>query len=103
MYARIAKEAYDIWSTSPLFSQAFFPSPFAIFAGKEYGKKYIARNTACLDDLGVAWEHLPNAAATKSKFPILYQDLPQKHLSGCCNMISGWADAQKAIAALRDQ
>lgn len=102
MYTRIAKEAYDIWSTSPTFRQVFSPSPFALVAGKTYGKKYIDQYTSCLDDLGLPWEQLPHAAATKSKFPILYQDLPQNDLSGYCNMSAGWADAHKAIAALRD-
>ncbi|KAF2820160.1 FAD-dependent oxidoreductase [Ophiobolus disseminans] len=102
-YTKIAKEAYDTWSTSPLSRDVFFKSPFAFLANKDYGKQYINRCTARLDELGLPWEELADTEATKAAFPLLYSTLPKMKLSGYCNRNAGWADAQKAITVVRDQ
>jgi sarcosine oxidase/L-pipecolate oxidase len=74
-----------------------------LVASKDDRQQYIKQCSASLDGLGLPWENLPDATATRASFPVLYEQLPQTNLHGYCNRTAGWADAQKAIAAVRDQ
>ncbi|KAF2123430.1 fructosyl amine: oxygen oxidoreductase [Dothidotthia symphoricarpi CBS 119687] len=103
VYAKIAKEAYDVWHSAPEFQGIFFPSANAFIASKAYGRSHVDKCKDVLDSLGLPWEQLPDQETIKNMFPMLYGDKLQSELYGYCNRSSGWADAQKAIAFLRDQ
>ncbi|KAM0716423.1 hypothetical protein Q7P37_007868 [Cladosporium fusiforme] len=103
IYARLAKEAYDLWTSSPLYQHAFYPTPFTLVANNSSGRSYIDKCTQSLDQLSLPWQKLESAADTRSKFPALSGQLAHPDFQGYINRQAGWADAQKAIAGLRDQ
>ncbi|XP_014555250.1 hypothetical protein COCVIDRAFT_27871 [Bipolaris victoriae FI3] len=103
VYARLAKEAFDVWCAHPKFRGIFYHGPNAFIASKAYGRTHLEKCTDALDGLGQTWKAMPNQEAIKAMFPILYGDTINSSLSGYCNSSSGWADAQKAIALLRNE
>jgi sarcosine oxidase/L-pipecolate oxidase len=103
LYAKLAKEAFDVWRDDPRFRGIFHHGPNAFIASKAYGRMHLKKCTDALDGLNHPWEPMPNQGAIKSEFPILYGGTVHTNLSGYCNRSSGWADAQKAITVLRNQ
>ena len=103
LYAKLAKEAFDVWRDDPRFRGIFHHGPNAFIASKAYGRTHLKKCTDALDGLSHPWEPMHDQGAIKSKFPILYGDTVHTNLSGYCNRSSGWADAQKAITVLRNQ
>ena len=103
-YAKLAKEAYDLWLSDPQYKNGtFFPTPNVFTARKPYGRSHLNKCTAALDGLGVYTEPLPGKEAIQNVSPLLFGDKPESDLYGYLNRSSGWADAQKAITGLRDQ
>lgn len=103
VYARLAKEAYNLWNSSPLYSRAFFPTPFALVASNDSGRSYVDRCTESLDRLGLPWHGLRDADDARTQFPALSGQLAQPDFHGYVNRQAGWADARQAIALLRDR
>lgn len=103
VYAKLAKEAYDIWNTSPLYSQAFHLTPFVLTAANSSRRAYVDKCTESLEKLGLPWQGLKDAADTRRQFPALSGPLAHPSFHGYVNHQAGWADAQQAIALLRDQ
>ncbi|KAH7086449.1 FAD dependent oxidoreductase [Paraphoma chrysanthemicola] len=103
VYAKLAKEAFDLWNDDPKFRGIFYHGPNAFIASKEYGRTHLKKCTDALDRLSHPWQPLPDQKAIKAEFPILYGDTAQPNMSGYCNRSSGWADAQKAVTVLRNE
>ena len=103
-YTKIAKEAYDRWSSAPEYKGIFYPSPFTLVAGKQntYGCAWVDKCISHLDELGLEYERLADADVIKDLFPTLSGDLIHPDLYGYCNRNAGWADAAKGIALFRD-
>lgn len=103
VYAKLAKEAFDVWHSHPKFREIFHHGPNAFIASKAYGRTHLQKCTDVLDDLNQPWEPMLDQEAIKAEFPILYGDAVHSNLSGYINRSSGWADAQKAITVLRNE
>jgi sarcosine oxidase/L-pipecolate oxidase len=103
VYMKIAKDAYDLWSTSPIYKEAFFLSPLALVATQNAGCAYIASCLERLDAMSLPWQSLETAEETKRKFPTLTGTLAQPDFYGYCNVQAGWVDAKLAISGLRDR
>ncbi|EXJ88752.1 hypothetical protein A1O3_01816 [Capronia epimyces CBS 606.96] len=102
-HTAIAKEAYDLWATSPLYKDVFFPTPFVVTATNAPGRSYIDKCLHNLDQLSLPYQRLQDAQLTKRIFPALTGDLGGASFHGYWNSAAGWADAQLAITLLRDQ
>lgn len=103
VYAKLAKEAYDLWTSSPLYSQAFHSTPFALTAANPSGRAYVDKCTQSLDTLGLPWQSMQDAMDARRQFPALSGPLAQPDFHGYVNRQAGWADSQQAIALLRDR
>ncbi|KAJ4982604.1 sarcosine oxidase [Stagonosporopsis vannaccii] len=103
VYARLAKEAFDIWYEHPKFRGIFHHSANAFIASKAYGRTHLEKCTNVIDGLDCPWEPMPNQESIKARFPILYGDIVNSTLSGYKNPSSGWADARMAIILLRNE
>ncbi|KAH8172517.1 FAD dependent oxidoreductase domain-containing protein [Sarocladium implicatum] len=103
VYLNIAYEAYLKWTT-PKYKDIFFPSPFIVSSSSEsaMGRAYTESCTAALTKRGLPWKSLEDAEAAKSMYETLTGNLAQPGFFGYTNRQAGWADAQKAIAQLRD-
>lgn len=106
MYTRIAKEAYEAW-TSPTYTSRdiFHSSPFILAAGAKNARarSWIDRCTSQLADLGLPYERLNSAKQAKDLFPQLSGPLFQPDFYGYCNRSAGWADAAKGVLFFRDR
>lgn len=103
VYAKLAKDAFDIWNDHPKFRGIFYHGPNAFIASKARGRTHLQKCTDVLDGLKHPWEPMVNQEAIKAAFPTLYGDVVDSNLSGYTNRSSGWADAQKAISVLRNE
>ncbi|KAI8933130.1 hypothetical protein NX059_009771 [Plenodomus lindquistii] len=103
IYARLAKEAFDLWLSHSIYQDSFYHTANAFVSSKPYGRSHVDKCTDVLDGLGLPWERLSSKAAIKEMFPVLYGEEAQSDLYGYCNRSSGWADARKAVVGLRDQ
>lgn len=102
-YTKIAKEAYDLWSTSPLYHNVFFKRPFILATNTAQGRAYIKRCTDNLDIFSLPWAELHSEKEAKKDFPVLTGPLASPGFYGYINAQAGWADAGLAIAGLRDR
>lgn len=104
VYLDIARKAYQKWC-QPKYKGIFYPTPFILTSndgGEGKAASYIKSTTALLDKKRIPWSGMPNAAAAKSRYPMLTGTLATPHFYGYCNENAGWADASKAISQLRD-
>jgi sarcosine oxidase / L-pipecolate oxidase len=61
------------------------------------------KTTSQLDKLQLPWSRLEDAAEARRHFPILTGKLAEPDFEGYTNRSGGWADANKAIAQLRNE
>ncbi|KAH6967612.1 FAD dependent oxidoreductase [Ilyonectria sp. MPI-CAGE-AT-0026] len=103
-YLRLAYDAYQKWSKMPKYHNIFFPSPFILTSNSDrpFGRSYIEKCTAALDERGFRWKRLENARETKQMYPTLSGPLAAPGFFGYTNVQAGWADAHKALSQLRD-
>ncbi|EXJ93407.1 hypothetical protein A1O1_01799 [Capronia coronata CBS 617.96] len=101
-YARLAKEAFDLWNT-PQYEGIFNRSPFVLVGEDENGRAFIDRCTTGLGRASLSWRRLETGDETKNLFPVLSGQLTQKDFHAYCNFTCGWADSQLAIATFRDR
>ncbi|KAF2009053.1 FAD-dependent oxidoreductase [Aaosphaeria arxii CBS 175.79] len=103
-YFKIAKEAYESWSSEPQYKGIFYSTPYAAVVSENntYGRKWVDKCVSHLTDLGLAHTKLPNAKTAKEIFPTLTGDLLQPDLVGYSNAAAGWADAAKGVALFRN-
>ncbi|KAJ5222244.1 uncharacterized protein N7469_008484 [Penicillium citrinum] len=108
VYARIAKEAFDLWQ-QPEYSDAFYPTT-CLWVSQDSStpeqpiqpkaKEYSDKTKRVLTQIGQEWHALKSVEETKEKFPDLTGRLATPGFDGFYNDIAGWADAGKAIARL---
>lgn len=101
-YARLAKEAYDLWSTLPEYKNSFNSAPFMLVSGNSSEDNYSRKSQDVLKRLGYASHDLKDAATAKRSFPSLTGGLAAPDFGGYYNTAAGWADAGVAITRLRD-
>ncbi|TDZ16083.1 L-pipecolate oxidase [Colletotrichum orbiculare MAFF 240422] len=103
-YTDIAYDAYIKWSGDSKYEGIFHPANF-ILTGSMTGKdeSWIDKTTTQLDRKSLPWTKLDSAEGARNAFPVLSGKLAEPHFSGYLNKAAGWADANKAIAQLRDE
>lgn len=103
VYLQVAYDAYQKWSQSPKYKGIFYGSPFVLTCEPaSAGQAYIEKTTTALTEQRMPWTKLPDVEAVRQHHPLLTGPL-QKSFYGYSNHQAGWADAQKAIAQLRDE
>lgn len=104
IYLKIAYEAYQKWSQSPKYKDIFVPAPVVLSSNHSpNGTSYIQKATGALDRAGLPWTRLESTEATRRFYSSINGPLAAPGFTGYQNKQAGWADAQKAIAALRDE
>lgn len=103
LYTKIAKEAYDLWSSSPLYQRSFFKHPFILATAQGSSRQYIDRCLSNLQSLSLPYKEISCANDARRRFPTLTGPLAGPHHDGYSNTNAGWADAAIAIADLRDR
>ena len=107
VYARIAKEAFDLWQT-PEFNDAFHPTP-CLWVCQEgtpeqpvqpRAQEYSAKTKRVLTAMGQEWHAVKSVEEAKRRFPKLTGRLATIGFDGFYNTSAGWADAGKAISQL---
>ena len=108
VYARIAKEAFDLWQ-QPEYSDAFYPTT-CLWVSQDSStpeqpiqpraKEYCEKTKDTLTQMGQEWHALSSVEETKQRFPDLTGRLATPGFDGFYNDTAGWADAGKAIARL---
>ncbi|KAJ5179007.1 hypothetical protein N7492_002217 [Penicillium capsulatum] len=107
VYARIAKESYDLWKTLE-FNDAFYPAP-CLWVCQEStpeqpvqprAQEYSAKTKRVLTEMGQEWHAVRSVEEAKQRFPKLTGKLATPGFDGFYNTSAGWADAGKAIARL---
>ncbi|KAJ5092976.1 hypothetical protein N7456_008837 [Penicillium angulare] len=107
VYARIAKEAFDLWQT-PEFSDAFYQAPCLWVCQdgtperpvQPRAREYSEKTKRVLTEMGQPWHAVESVAKTKRLFPKLNGKLATSGFDGFYNNTAGWADAGKAISRL---
>lgn len=107
IYARLAKEAYDLWKT-PEFNDAFYPTPCLWVCQdgtpeqpvQPRAQEYSMKTKRVLTEMGQEWHALRSVEEAKQRFPILTGKLATPGFDGFYNTSAGWADAGKAISRL---
>lgn len=105
VYTRIAKEAYDLWSSPSYVSNGiFYPTPFVLATNEKdtRARAWIDRCIKGLEQDKLPYERLASVSATKSLFPTLSGPLIQPDFYGYCNRSAGWADAAKGVLYFRN-
>lgn len=103
VYTAIAKEAFDAWSSSPQYQGIFFPSPFVLTTSTEPGRVWVRKCMDGLEQLSLPYQPLGSAEEARKHFPVLQGPPKEPGYYGYLNRQAGWADAERAIACLRDQ
>lgn len=103
IYLKLAKDAYDLWSTSPHYRKVFLKQPFILSTTSPSGRAYIDQCLKNLSLLSLPWTQIHSSKEAKKTFPILTGTLASPGFYGYCNSQAGWADAALAIAGLHDQ
>ena len=101
-YLRIAHEAYQKWSQSPKYKDIFSSAPILAAMNNKSPRPWVQGVSDALTKHGLPFTRLPDAESARRAFPALSGDLASPGFSGYYNAQAGWADAQKAIAQLRD-
>lgn len=104
VYMKVAYEAYQKWSQSPKYRDIFVPAPVVLTSNHDpVGRSYIQKATKALDRAHLPWARLESAENTRRLYPTIRGSLAGPDFMGYHNQQAGWADAQKAIASLRDE
>lgn len=104
IYLKLAYEAWQKWAESPKYKGVFVSTPVILASNKSsVGRSYVQKSTAALDRAGLPWEKLESVEATRRVYPTISGPLAGPDFMGYHNQQAGWADAQKAIAGLRDE
>lgn len=103
-YLKLAYEAYGRWNQEPKYKGIFHRSRY-LLAGNTttHAPLWIERTTAALTRNGLPWSKIVDAAAAKKNYPTLSGELASPGFFGYSNEQSGWVDASKAVAQLRDE
>ncbi|KAE8148735.1 FAD dependent oxidoreductase [Aspergillus avenaceus] len=107
VYARMAKEAYDLWLT-PTYNEAFHQTPCLWVTQKESpgqpiqpdAEEYSRKTREVLTNMGEPWHSVPTTEAAKKEFPGFTGPLGNPGFYAFCNNSAGWADAGLATARL---
>ncbi|EYE94322.1 NAD(P)/FAD-dependent oxidoreductase [Aspergillus ruber CBS 135680] len=107
VYARMAKEAYDLWLT-PTFKEAFHQTPCLWVTQKEspgqpvqeMAEEYSRKTRDVLTKMGEPWHSVPSAEQAKREFPGFTGKLGSPGFDAFCNTSAGWADAGLATQRL---
>ena len=107
VYARMAKEAYDLWKT-PMFSEAFHQTPCLWVTQKAspgqpvqaMAEEYSRKTREILTKMGEPWHAVPTTEQAKKEFPGYTGPLGSPGFDAFCNTSAGWADAGLATARL---
>lgn len=104
VYLKMAYEAYQKWSQSLKYRDIFVPAPAVLTSHRNsVGRSYIQNATDALDRAHLPWERLESADHTRRLYQTISGSLAGPNFVGYHNQQAGWADAQKAIASLRDE
>ncbi|RAK95222.1 NAD(P)/FAD-dependent oxidoreductase [Aspergillus ibericus CBS 121593] len=111
VYAQMAKDAYELWNTSPDYTASFHRTPCVWTAQQSGpanlvqagGSDFIRKSKEILTDMGHEWHGLDDVAALKARFPAITGTPIGQGFEGFYNSSAGWADAGLAIAGLRDR
>ena len=104
VYLKVAYEAYQKWAQSPKYRDIFVPAPVVLTSNHNpVGRSYIQKATEALDRAHLPWATLESADDTQRLYPAISGSLTGPGFMGYHNQQAGWADAQKAIAGLRDE
>ncbi|KAA8642964.1 hypothetical protein EYZ11_007251 [Aspergillus tanneri] len=108
VYARIAKEAFDLWKT-PEYNEAFHQTPCmwvtqeasnGIQTVQPRAQEYSRKTRDVLTAMGQTWHGLHSAEDARRQFPTLSGPLASPGFYAFYNEAAGWADAGLAIARL---
>lgn len=107
VYARMAKEAYDLWNT-PTYREAFHQTPCLWVTQKESpgqpvqvgAEEYSRKTRDILTKMGEPWHAVPTTEAAKREFPSFTGQLGSPGFYAFCNASAGWADAGLATQRL---
>ena len=108
VYARIAKEAYELWQT-PTYSDAFHSTP-CMWVSQEGtpeqpvqpgAAEYSRKTQRVLTEMGQEWHSVPSGKEAKRLFPTFTGDLERvPGFDAFYNTAAGWADAGLAVSQL---
>ena len=103
IYLDIALSAYREW-LRPKYAGIFYESPFVVSTTTHGvgGREYIQKTGAALAERHIPWTELTDAETAKRIYPTLSGTLANPGFYGYHHRRAGWADANKAIAQLRD-
>lgn len=107
VYARIAKEAFDLWKTTD-YSDAFHETP-TIWLTQDavpgqpiqpQAQEYSIKTRQVLTDMGLEWHAVKTLDEARERFPELDKNMNIPGFDAFYNTNAGWADAGKAISRL---
>jgi sarcosine oxidase/L-pipecolate oxidase len=101
-YLTIAREAHQMWSKMSKYKDIFHSAPILAAMNNKSPRPWVEGVTTALTKHDLPFTRLPDADAARRAFPALSGELASPGFSGYYNAEAGWADAQKAIAQLRD-
>jgi sarcosine oxidase/L-pipecolate oxidase len=101
-YLKLAHEAHQKWSQMPKYKDIFHSAPILAAMNNKSPRPWVEGVTTALTKHSLQFTRLPDADAARRAFPCLSGKLASPGFSGYYNTEAGWADAQKAIAQLRD-
>lgn len=101
-YLTMAHEAHEKWSQMPKYRDIFRSAPILAAMNNKSPKPWVEGVTTALSKHDLPFTRLPTADTARQAFPVLSGELASPGFSGYYNTQAGWADAQKAIAQLRD-
>lgn len=107
VYARIAKEAFDLWKTQD-YSDAFYETPTIWLTQDEVpgqpvqprAEEYSIKTREVLTNMGQEWHTIKTLGEAQKRFPELGGNMNIPGFDAFYNTNSGWADAGKAISRL---
>lgn len=102
-YLTLAREAHEKWSQLPKYKDIFRSAPILAAMNNKSPRPWVEGVATALNKHGLPFTRLPNADSARQAFPCLSGELASPGFSGYYNEQAGWADAQKAIAQLRDE
>ncbi|OJJ67100.1 hypothetical protein ASPBRDRAFT_59103 [Aspergillus brasiliensis CBS 101740] len=111
VYAKMGRDAYELWNTSPDYADSFHRTPCVWTAQQSGpanlvqagGSDFIRKTKKILTDMGCEWHSLENVDALKARFPTVSGTPIGAGFEGFYNNAAGWADAGLAITGLRDR
>lgn len=107
VYARMGKEAYDLWKT-PAYNNAFYPAP-VLWVTQDSSPEIEVQATAveysrktrqALVNIGESYTDVRTPEEARNRFPTLSGPLATPGFDGFYNTSAGWADSGAAIARM---